>query len=130
MSLRTLVFDTAQNSLVKIGTEVEQFVGLTDETQKSTDDDLATCITASLSGKVKTQGGSSEYSSAEKMQSQTSTEKTTKSSVPVRSPMKTTSAKSGSAEKNGKSGSWEKTGKSGSGEKTTSPTKKHIQQLL
>ncbi|XGW11072.1 hypothetical protein V3C99_012516 [Haemonchus contortus] len=47
MSLRTLVFDTAQNSLVKIGTEVEQIVGITEETQKSIEDDLVTCISVS-----------------------------------------------------------------------------------
>nr|CDJ93362.1 unnamed protein product [Haemonchus contortus] len=47
MSLRTLVFDTAQNSLVKIGTEVEKIVGITEETQKSIEDDLVTCISVS-----------------------------------------------------------------------------------
>ncbi|KAK5972805.1 hypothetical protein GCK32_010968 [Trichostrongylus colubriformis] len=41
-SLRTLVFDTAQNSLVKIGTEVEKIVGHTEQTQDS-EKDLMTC---------------------------------------------------------------------------------------
>ncbi|KAK6016668.1 hypothetical protein OSTOST_17847 [Ostertagia ostertagi] len=161
VSLHTLVFDTAQNSLVKIGTEVEQMIGGTEETQKSKTNslitckstteltktktpigsgesipderlqwmatfgdlvgqlkryteelthsalffqDLATCVTASISEKGKATGGSSEYSSAEKILPLTSTEKM-KSSKPHPSSIAT----------------------SGSAEKTASPTtKQHI----